>query len=203
MTREFTITISFSIYLIIISIFYLPIHIIILNFSIFVIWALGVRMDNLYLIVVSKSILLGLLIIFHIYIFFFRIYTVIDESMEPNFQENDMVYGIPKNWLTWSMFPPHIGDVIIFSDPLEHKYYIKRIKKITNDPCIFDLTSKLQNKRLPHCLILNKQMKKIETNQNYYFVIGDNIKKSTDSRVFGWVPENDVLVKVKGKISFL
>lgn len=43
-----------------------------------------------------------------------------------------------------------------------------------------------------------KRIQKIK--QNEYFLIGDNLKESTDSRVYGFVEKKDILGKVIKKI---
>ena len=42
--------------------------------------------------------------------------------------------------------------------------------------------------------ILIKRVSKIKNNK--YFVTGDNKKKSTDSRTFGWIKKKDIIGKV-------
>lgn len=39
-----------------------------------------------------------------------------------------------------------------------------------------------------------KRVKKIKGGN--YFVLGDNLKESTDSRVFGWIKKNEIIGKV-------
>ncbi len=43
-------------------------------------------------------------------------------------------------------------------------------------------------------IIMIKRIKK--TQDNKFFVAGDNLKESTDSRHFGWIEKKDVLGKV-------
>lgn len=47
-------------------------------------------------------------------------------------------------------------------------------------------------------LIIVKRIKSI--NNNKYFLIGDNLKESTDSRNYGFVKKKDILGKVVKKI---
>ena len=42
--------------------------------------------------------------------------------------------------------------------------------------------------------VLIKRISK--TNKDNYFVLGDNEKQSTDSRVFGWIKKKDIIGKV-------
>ena len=62
------------------------------------------------------------------------------------------------------------------------------------------LFSKLKIQDIVICCDPRTQLplvKRISTiKNNTYFVIGDNKKKSTDSRVFGWLQKKDILAKV-------
>jgi len=43
----------------------------------------------------------------------------------------------------------------------------------------------------------NYIIKKIEkARENKYFIVGENIKESTDSREFGWIEKKDIVGKV-------
>jgi len=49
-----------------------------------------------------------------------------------------------------------------------------------------------------NCRYLLKRIQNIEFNR--VFLVGDNEKESTDSRVFGWILKKDILGKVVAKL---
>lgn len=67
---------------------------------------------------------------------------------------------------------------------------VNKIAYLFKDPCIHDLVI-VQGDRKKH---LVKRISKIKKNK--YFVLGDNIKKSIDSRHFGWIEKKDIIGKV-------
>lgn len=69
---------------------------------------------------------------------------------------------------------------------------VNRLSYLLSPPKIRDL---IVLKRGQHII---KRIKKIKNNK--YFVVGDNKKKSTDSRRFGWIDRKDIVGKVLIKI---
>lgn len=146
------------------------------------------------------SLLYGFFIVFQVYLLFLRIYSVTNESMEPSYNEKDIVLATPLNFITNRFISIKINDVIILKSPYNHSYYIKRIKKISSDPCKELSKHNNKNTSLRKCLIFNKYHTKSPPSVFYYYVEGDNRNHSLDSRKYGWIPSDKVTMKVLRKI---
>ena len=117
----------------------------------------------------------------------------------------------------WSYFRlPGVGeiknnDIIVFNSPLERRILlVKRISKIyhTGDTLIINSKSFDRLKKVveyEHKSIFSKNGKvfingtadsTLRLQQSYYYVLGDNIQNSLDSRTFGYVPESSIVGKM-------
>ena len=72
--------------------------------------------------------------------------------------------------LTWG-FSLQTGDAVVLFDPRNGRKILKRISKV-----------------------------KKEGSGLSYYVLGDNVKESTDSRVWGWVSQEKIIGKVIWKV---
>lgn len=132
-------------------------------------------------------------------------YRVDGPSMEPGLVTNEFVL---VNQLAYRFGSPQRGDVIVFhppSDPSEQ--YIKRVIGLPGDTITVTLTSvmvdnvtlkepytyKLAPGEIGNGTILNNVVLK----QGQYFVMGDHRDNSTDSRVFGPVPAQNIIGKAE------
>ena len=98
-------------------------------------------------------------------IFGYAIYYVPSQSMQPTLEPGDLILVNTQNLTerTWSK-----GDIVVFYDKHNSDfYYVKRIG---------DKPSHLQN-----------------TDDDLYFMRGDNVENSADSRVFGMVHQRQIL----------
>ena len=82
------------------------------------------------------------------------------------------------------------NDIVALYDPQTKRLLVKRIKDIKKNYPEQSEGSFSKNHIL-HCT----------QNDKYYFVLGDNLSESTDSRVFGWVGERDIVGKVIYRIN--
>lgn len=97
------------------------------------------------------------------------LYHIPSASMQPTLKTGDII--IVDTWAYRSANAKQ-DEVILFKKSIQNKrIYVKRIEKTK-----FNSTS----------------------NQTSYFVVGDNKKRSSDSRHFGWVAHSNVIGKVSG-----
>lgn len=137
--------------------------------------------------------------------------TVHGQSMQPNFYANDRVLVKPNAQI-------HRGDIVLLDPPgsTENKLFVKRVIGIPHD----QITSKNDTTYINHqainepyldpykaklapgkLLTKNFKLKNLfgisQVPANNYFVMGDNRRKSADSRSFGPVKKDQILGVVK------
>ncbi len=71
--------------------------------------------------------------------------------------------------LVWRLGKIKKGDMVVLRDPRTGRIILKRVHRIRHP----ELVSGSQ-----------------------FFVLGDNLKESTDSRVFGWIKKKDIIGRV-------
>ncbi len=126
-------------------------------------------------------------------------------SMEPNFESGEYLL---IDEVSYRFKPIDRGDVVVFHYPLDaSKYYIKRIigfpgetVEIKNGKVIVYNGANpdgiiLDENYLPKNLKTNGQTKK-KMGADEYFVLGDNRPVSSDSRIWGSLPKNDIVGRV-------
>lgn len=116
-----------------------------------------------------KFTIIAILIILPIRLWVAQPFIVSGASMEPTFDNGDYLF---IDSLSYHFNKPQKNDVIIFRYPLSpSKFFIKRVIGLPKETIEFD-------------------GKEITLKEGEYFVIGDNRQVSSDSRVWGPVPEN-------------
>ena len=130
-------------------------------------------------------------------------FTVSGHSMEPSLADGEWLL---INKLSYHFGSPKRGDIIVFDPPIESSQpYIKRIIGlpgeyieirdgriyISNDEGDFEY---VETTDLPD--ISPSYDDSWEIPEDCYFVLGDNRPVSGDSRVFGPVPEDNIIGKV-------
>lgn len=119
-----------------------------------------------------KFTIIALLIIFPIRLWIAQPFIVSGASMEPTFNNGDYLI---IDELSYHFRKPEKGEVIVFRYPLDpSKFFIKRVIGLPGE------TIKINSS-------------KITLGPNEYFVEGDNRPASSDSRIWGAVPENLVV----------
>ena len=128
-------------------------------------------------------------------------YHIQGHSMEPTLRDQEYVL---VNKTAYLFQPPARGDVVVFQYPLNRKEdYIKRIIAIPGDIIsIHDQTVSVDNSTL-HEVYVNKDnpFNPFASFDNHiigpdqYFVMGDNRGNSSDSRLWGLVPRENILGK--------
>lgn len=130
-------------------------------------------------------------------------FTVSGHSMEPSLVDGEWLL-VDK--LSYHFGSPKRGDIIVFNPPVDSSQpYIKRIIGlpgehidikdgmiyITNDKGEFEY---IETTDLPH--ISPSYNGTWDIPEGHYFVLGDNRPVSGDSRIFGTVPERNIIGKV-------
>lgn len=175
-----------------------------------------------FLLEIIKVFAWALVIILPIRIFLFQPFFVQGASMEPNFKDGDYLVvnelGYKKTEV--GAFGVHLfsvemmkdlnrQEVVVFRYPRNpDQYFIKRIIGLPGERVkISEGKVKVFNKENPNGLSLDENgylpnglstsgSTDITLNEDQYFVLGDNRQNSSDSRVWGPLPKDDVIGKV-------
>ncbi len=144
---------------------------------------------------------IALLIVLPIRFFVAQPFIVSGASMQPTFQNGEYLI---IDELSYHFDQPRRGEVVIFRYPKDpSKFYIKRIIGLPGDSVEMRGTKIIvRNKELPSGFILNEpyltpalgreDFLTIELGDGEYFVLGDNRGQSSDSRIWGTLPEKDI-----------
>src|SRR3989344_4175117 len=120
--------------------------------------------------------ILALVIVFPVRLFIAQPFIVSGASMDPTF--NSGQYLIVDE-LSYRLEEPKRGEVVIFRYPLDpSKFFIKRIIALP-EPYV-------ENRG-------NGTNMTVSLSDSEYFVMGDNRPESSDSRVWGPLPEEDIV----------
>jgi signal peptidase I len=135
-----------------------------------------------------------------------RPYWVDGPSMEPGLHTGELVL---VTQLAYRFGSPHRGDVIVLHPPSDPngQPFIKRIIGLPGDVITITTTSiivdgvklnepytyPLGKDEIPNTSVLDQQ----KVGPNEYFVLGDHRTNSTDSRVFGGVPRQNIIGKAE------
>jgi signal peptidase I len=155
----------------------------------------------------TKSISTALVIVLIIHFFIFNLSTVKGQSMQPTLLDGEWLF---INKIGYIIGGPERGDIVILKDPNDRlgfrEFLVKRIVGLAGD------TIEVSGERLylngveytePYIdvEIQDGNYGPIVVPEGNYFVMGDNRHhyESTDSRIFGPVPEN----LIKGKAQFV
>jgi len=161
----------------------------------------GVHQEN-FLAEVLKFSLLALLIVLPIRVFVAQPYIVKGSSMHPTFEDGQYLI---VDQLSYKFDQPARGDVVIFRYPEDpSKFFIKRIIALPRETIeIKGETVIIKNGGHPEGMILREPyvdenlswadsiVKTLGINQ--YFVMGDNRSASSDSRVWGPLPDENIV----------
>jgi len=158
------------------------------------------KKENPYIELV-RFVLIALLIVVPIRYFIAQPFIVSGASMEETFHNNEYLI---VDQLTYHFEDPKRGDVIIFRYPNDpSKFFIKRIIGMPGDTITVDnSTVKISNSELSSEQIITepyiKSMKgdsylKQTLDESEYFVMGDNRDASSDSRIWGVLPRENIV----------
>lgn len=147
-----------------------------------------------------KFAIIALLIVIPIRMFIAQPFVVSGESMYPTFHDGEYLI---VDELSYNTGKPHRGDVIVFRYPGDTKrFFIKRVIGMPNEQIIINNGEiKIINSEFKEGYTLNEPYVKeyFDTNSTFktksgeYFVMGDNRNKSSDSRVWGMLPDKLII----------
>src|SRR5436305_2161151 len=149
---------------------------------------------------VVKTIVLTVLM-FLVIRFAVQNFNIEGHSMEPNLHDQELI--LVDKW-TYLFHPPSRGDVIVFiAPPQPSQDYIKRVIgvpgdviTIQNSTVIVDgvtLKETYVDPRNQGGTFEAKPINNMRVPPNEYFVLGDNRANSSDSRVWGFVPKQNII----------
>ena len=145
-------------------------------------------------------IVLAVVIVVPIRFFIAQPFIVKGESMHPTFESGDYLV---VDELTYRLSDPKRGDVVIFRYPGDLSvFYIKRIIGLPGETVHIDKGKTSISKTDGSTVILNESYVVAEDatysldttlGADQYFVMGDNRPRSSDSRVWGPLPKQDMI----------
>lgn len=145
-------------------------------------------------------IVLAVIIVVPIRIFVAQPFIVEGESMHPTFESGDYLV---VDELTYRLSEPKRGDVIVFRYPGDPKiFYIKRIIGLPGETVHINNGKTTITKTDGTTITLDESYVVAEDatynedktlGSDEYFVMGDNRPQSSDSRIWGPLPKNDIM----------
>ncbi len=133
-------------------------------------------------------------------------FIVSGSSMVPNFHNREYLI---INKIGYRLHQPERGDVIVFKYPRDlTQYFIKRVIGLPGEKVkVADGRVTIYNKEHPDGKVLDEPYLPNQAvtfggegtttlGSDEYFVLGDNRQASSDSRVWGVLPRNDLVGKV-------
>lgn len=147
---------------------------------------------------VLHTIGVALIVFFVVETFALQGFRVYGNCMEPNLYTGERLLG---NKLLYRLHPPRRGDIIVFRYPQDpRKIYVKRVVGLPGETVsIRDGVVMVDGRRLPEEYVArlpHDDYPSTRIPDNHYFVLGDNRDFSSDSRVWGTVPRENVEGKI-------
>lgn len=149
---------------------------------------------------IGTFLVLAVIIVLPIRLFVAQPFLVEGESMHPTFESGDYVI---VDELTYHFSEPKRGDVIVFRYPGNPSvFYIKRVIGLPGETVHIDrgivTITKVDGTKLelaePYVVAEDATYNEnTPVSDGHYFVMGDNRPKSSDSRVWGILPDNDIM----------
>lgn len=154
---------------------------------------------------VIKVAVISLAIVVPVRYFLIQPFFVRGQSMEPNFSDGQYLV---IDEISYRLTEPKRGEVVVFKYPNDpSQYYIKRIVGLPNETVEVDSGRVIiYNEEFPsgveikenylEPLLTTPGLTKVELGPAEYFVLGDNRRASSDSRVWGSLPADNIVGRV-------
>jgi len=155
---------------------------------------------------IIKIVVIALVIVIPVRYFLFQPFLVNGQSMEPNFENGDYLI---IDEISYRFHDPQRGEVIVFSAPPNPSTrYIKRIIGLPGETIeikegkIFVIKENTEvldeSQYLPKGLETQSgvQGDKFSVPEDKFFVLGDNRQVSSDSRIWGLLPRQNIIGRV-------
>ena len=147
-----------------------------------------------HIIEIISASLLAVFIAGFIRIFFFDTYIITNKSMQPTLDEGDEILLIKKNFIFNGI---KNFDIIVFR--MGENNLVKRVVGCEGDRIeIIDGELYLNNDLIKseYYFFAEEDNAIYIIGKNQYFVLGDNVSVSEDSRSFGFINESDIIGRV-------
>lgn len=152
---------------------------------------------------IFRTLLIALAIVLPVRFFIAQPFIVRGASMEPNFKDGEYLV---VDELSYRFHEPARGDVIVFRYPNDpRQFFIKRIVGLPGETVsvknggVTVTTADGEEKALEEAYIDESVKTFLDTTmklkEDEYFVLGDNRPQSSDSRVWGILPAENVIGK--------
>ncbi len=147
---------------------------------------------------ILESIAIAVVLAVIIRVFLFQPFYIPSGSMEPTLQDGDRII---VNKITYRFTELHRGDIIVFKYPVNPKRdFIKRVIGLPGETVQIKNSILYVNGRVVTQPFLPKGLKYadyrlVTVPENAYFMMGDNRNNSEDSRVWGFLPRENVVGK--------
>lgn len=165
----------------------------------------GFEQISIFIFDFLKVFIIAVAIIIPIRWFLFQPFVVTGDSMLPNFQDNNYLI---IDELSYRFREPARGEVVVMRYPADpSQFFIKRIVAIPGERIVIENGQvKIYNEEHQQGLTLQEDYLP-ERNVTYgnidrhlgkdeYFVLGDNRQASSDSRIWGVLPRQDIVGRV-------
>jgi len=155
---------------------------------------------KIYVLFIISSVVLSLMLVIPIRQFVFEPYLAAGASMNPTLMQGDYLI-IDKFSKSYQR-----GDIIVFYESVSKGFLVKRIIGLPNEKVeirngsVFINEIELKEDYIFQEITPNKI---IILSNDEYFVLGDNLSKSADSRHFGAIKSTDILGEMVYKFSAL
>ncbi|MBL7045528.1 MAG: signal peptidase I [Parcubacteria group bacterium] len=155
--------------------------------------------ENFFVEIVKFSVI-AIIIVAPIRIFIAQPFIVSGASMDPTFETGQYLI---IDQLSYRFDEPKRGDVVVFRFPPEPStFFIKRIAGLPNETLKFingelfvenaDGESKIDEPYISKANFSNDTLE-VSLSEDEYYVLGDNRKGSSDSRIWGTLPKESIL----------